>query len=296
MSGVRSKPTELPPDPNAVAFEFVKQLAAELSTGKIDLPSFPDIAVRVRRVLSDEKTTIDQVVRVIGSEAALAARLLKMANSAALNRSGKQLTDLRTAINRMGYNMVRSAAITFAMAQIRLANSLKGLEPHLETLWKHSAYVAATCYTIARKFTTINPDEALLTGLLHGIGKLYILTRASGHPELFENPATLEQIMRDWHASIGKAILENWDFAEEIADAVAEHEDITRDHAGAIDLTDIVTVGNMMAAFADNPTNLELNMRGIRAFERMKVDGPKCVEVMRESREEITALRQALGA
>jgi putative nucleotidyltransferase with HDIG domain len=296
MSGVRSKPAELPPDANAIAFEFVKNLAAELSTGKVELPSFPDIAVRVRRVLADDKTTIDQVVRIVGSEAALAARLLKMANSAALNRSGKQLTDLRAAINRMGYNMVRSAAITFAMAQIRLAHTLKELEPHLEALWKHSAYVAATCYTIARKFSTINPDEALLTGLLHGIGKLYILTRASAHPELFRDPAALEQIMRDWHASIGKAILENWEFAEQMTNAIAEHEDITRDHAGAVDLTDIVTVGNMMAAFADNSGNLELNLQGIRAFERMKLDGSKCVEVMQESQEEITALRQALGS
>ena len=296
MVGVRATPTELPADPNAIAFEFVNQLAAEQSTGKVDLPSFPDIAVRVRRVLSDEKTTIDRVVRVVGSEAALAARLLKMANSAALNRSGKALTDLRTAINRMGYNMVRSAAITFAMAQIRLANTLKGLEPHLEQLWKHSSNVAATSFTIARKFTKINPDEALLTGLLHNIGKLYILTRAGKHPELFENPAALDQVMRDWHASIGKAILENWEFAEEVTNAVAEHEDITRDHSGAIDLTDVVTVANMMAAFTENPQNLELNLQGIRAFERMQLDGPKCVDVMGESQEEISMLRQALGS
>jgi HD-like signal output (HDOD) protein len=299
MSGVRSKPTEAAPDANAIAFEFVKNLAAELSTGKVDLPSFPDVAIRVRRVLADDKTTVEQVVRVVGSEPALAARLLKMANSAALNRSGKSLTDLRTAINRMGYNMVRSAAITFAMAQIRLANSLKGLEPYLETLWKHSTHVAATSYTIARKFTTINPDEALLTGLLHGIGKLYILTRASNHPTLFESAATLEQIIRDWHASIGKAILENWEFADEIACAVADHEDITREHSGPSDLTDVVTVGNMMAAYAEKPQNfenLELNMQGIRAFERMQLDGAKCIEVMRESQVEIEALRQALGS
>ncbi len=296
MSGVRSKPAKPALDPNAIAFQFVKDLAAELSTGKVDLPSFPDVAVRVRRVLADERTTVEQVVRVIGSEPALAARLLKMANSAALNRSGKSLTDLRTAINRMGYNMVRSAAITFAMAQIRLAGNLKRIEPQLETLWRHSTHVAATSYTIARKFTTINPDEALLTGLLHSIGKLYILTRAEGHPELFADQGAIEQIMRDWHASIGKAILENWDFAEEVANAVAEHEDITREHSGPTDLTDIVTVGNMMAAFADNPDNIELNMQGIRAFEKMQIDGAKCLDVMRESQDEINALRQALGS
>ena len=296
MSAVRSKPAESAPDANAAALQFVRDLAAELSTGKVELPSFPDVAVRVRRVLSDDKTTIEQVVRVIGSEPALAARLLKMANSAALNRSGKALTDLRTAINRMGYNMVRSAAITFAMAQIRLASNLKGIEPQLGALWKHSTHVAATSYTIARKFTTINPDEALLTGLLHGIGKLYILTRVHGHPELFTDHGTIEQITRDWHASIGKAILENWEFAEEVTNAVADHEDITREHSGPADLTDVVTVGNMMAAFADCPDNIELNMQGIRAFQKMQIDGAKCIDIMRESQDEITALRQALGA
>src|SRR5580693_7824646 len=110
-----------------VAFDFVRTLAAELSGGNVDLPSFPEIAVRVRRILSDPKSTSDQVVRVVGSEPALAARLLRIANSASLNRSGRAVGDLRTAINRIGYNMVRSAAVSFAMAQIRNANKLVGL-------------------------------------------------------------------------------------------------------------------------------------------------------------------------
>ncbi len=66
------------------AFAFVQALAAELSTGKVELPSFPDIAMRVRQVLADETVTPEKVVRVVGSEPALAARLLQLANSAAL--------------------------------------------------------------------------------------------------------------------------------------------------------------------------------------------------------------------
>ena len=71
-----------------VAFDFVRSLAAELSGGHVDLPSFPEIALRVRRVLSDPDTTLEKVVRVVGSEPALAARLLRIANSASINRSG----------------------------------------------------------------------------------------------------------------------------------------------------------------------------------------------------------------
>jgi len=60
------------------AFAFVQAIAGELSKGKVELPSFPDIALRVRKVLSDENVSQDMVVRVVGSEPALAARLMQI--------------------------------------------------------------------------------------------------------------------------------------------------------------------------------------------------------------------------
>src|SRR5579884_4196803 len=122
---------------DAEAFAFVQALAAELSKGKVDLPSFPDIALRVRQVLADEQVSQEQVVRVVGSEPALAARLLQIANSAAINFTGKAITELRTAIARMGFNMVRSAAIAFAMSQLKKVDALKGLEKPLDELWQN---------------------------------------------------------------------------------------------------------------------------------------------------------------
>ena len=124
-----------PQSGNAQAFAFVQALASELSKGKVDLPSFPDIALRVRKVLTDEDVSQEMVVRVVGSEPALAARLMQIANSAALNFSGKPITELRTAIARMGFNMVRSAAIAFAMSQLKKVDALKGLEKPLDELW-----------------------------------------------------------------------------------------------------------------------------------------------------------------
>src|ERR1700677_4725831 len=97
-----SAQTSLPPQHSQDAFGFIQSLASELSAGKVDLPSFPEIAVRVRRILSDPNSSVEQVVRVVGSEPALSARLLRIANSTSLNRSGKAVTDLRTAINRIG--------------------------------------------------------------------------------------------------------------------------------------------------------------------------------------------------
>ena len=206
------KSSNLPPTKYETAFDFIRALAGELSGGKVDLPSFPEVAVRVRRILSDPKSSVDQVVRVVGSEPALAARLMRIANSASLNRSGKVITELRTAISRIGYNMVRSASISFAMAQIRNSNKLGGSSIICRTFgsaapgWPPWLRAGQSLHALA-----INPDEAMLTGMMHSIGKLYVLTRAAAHPELFANAAVLDEILEQWHPSIGKAILENWE-------------------------------------------------------------------------------------
>jgi len=277
------------------AFAFVQALAAELSTGKVDLPSFPDIAMRVRQVLSDDNVSPDKVVRVVGSEPALAARLLQLANSAALNFSGKAVTDLRTAVNRMGFNMVRSAAIAFAMSQLKKVDALKGLEKPLDALWRRSAGVAAMSHAVARRLARLNPDTALLAGLLHGVGELYILTRTAKHPKLFANEAVYHNIVRDWHSSIAKALLENWEMSEEIVDAVAGYEDIGRSHIGPTDLTDVLTVGFLLASYREHPESVELNMQGVAACTRMQLDRAGYDKLIQESGEEIAAIQAALG-
>jgi HD-like signal output (HDOD) protein len=286
--------TQLDTPPN-IAFEFVRTLAGELSAGKVDLPSFPEIAVRVRRILSDAKASIDQVVRVVGSEPALAARLMRIANSASLNRSGRAVVDLRTAINRIGYNMVRSAAMSFSMAQIRKANKLAGLEHYLHDLWQRSTLVAAFAYVLARACSRVNPDEAMLGGMMHGIGKLYVLTRATDHPELFADRKMLDGIIDDWHASIGKAILENWDFSDEMAAAVGDQDDHSRDEPGPPDLRDVIAVAILMASYSSDLAGLEVALRDLPSGQRLGLNEAKTAVVMRQCAEEVAALNSALG-
>jgi HD-like signal output (HDOD) protein len=280
------------------AFDFIRALAGELSAGKVDLPSFPEVAVRVRRVLSDPKSTVDQVVRVVGSEPALAARLMRIANSASLNRSGKVITELRTAISRIGYNMVRSASISFAMAQIRNSNKLAGLEDYLQDVWQRSTRVAAFSYVLAKVCTRsrINPDEALLTGMMHSIGKLYVLTRAAAHPELFASTAVLDEILEQWHPSIGKAILENWEFSETMAQAVGEQEELDRTGLETADLSDILAIAILMARHGEDLPALQANLNGLPATLRLELNEARMTSVLKDSASEVSALSEALGA
>ncbi len=282
--------------PPMTGFDFVRSLAAELSTGKVDLPAFPEVAIRVRRVLSDPDSTVNQVVRVVGSEPTLAARIIRISNSAALNRSGRQVADLRTAVNLLGYNMVRTAAMSFAMAQIRNADKLKGLEHYLDALWRRSTQVAAYSYVLARTCSKIPADEAMLGGMLHGIGRLYVLTRAVDHPELFSDGTTLEGLIDEWHAPISKAILENWEFSEDMADAVGKQDDHSRDEPGDPDLGDVIAIAIVMASRPSDVAGSGTPLHDLPGARRLGLDTARTADVMVESDAEVTALSSALGA
>jgi HD-like signal output (HDOD) protein len=277
------------------AFAFVQELAAEMTRGKIDLPGFPNIAMRVRQVLADQEVGPEKVVRVISSEPVLAAQLLRMAGAAARNPTGKPIADLRTAVVRVGLDVVRSATFSFALSQMRNVEALKGLEGPLDDLWRRSAAVAAMTYVLARRHTRVNADTALLAGLLHSIGKLYILTRAAGHPALFADQATFHSIVRDWGSPVAKAVLENWGLAEEIVTAVSEFQDFERQHEGPVDLVDVLTIGYLLAAYKEHPESIELNLQNVSACARLPLDLQGYLTLIQESESEIAELYRALG-
>jgi HD-like signal output (HDOD) protein len=281
--------------PNTVVFAFVKALAAELSQGQVELPSVPDIVIKLQKTLSDDNVSNDTVVRVLGSEPMLAGKLMNMANSAALNSSGRKIADLRQAVARVGFNIVRSASLAFVVEQLKKSAEFKHIEGPLDGLWKNSVQIAALCHVIARRFSSLNGDTALLTGLMHNVGRIYILTRAAKHPSLTADPLTYNSIVRDWHTNVAKALLENWRVADEIVDAVAGHEDMDRDQRGPVTLTDVLSLATMVER---NRHGGELDAADdslIKGLKRLQLQLRDCASVIDESAEEIAALKAALG-
>lgn len=282
------------PNERDVAFTFVQALAAELSGGKVELPGFPHIVMRVQRVLNDEQSDTARIIRVIGGEPVLATQLVRMANSAALNPGGVPVTDLRAAVTRVGIDTVRTATIAFAVRQLREAPTLQGLETQLGELWRRCVQVASLSFVIARRLTAVIADTALLTGLLQGVGRLYILTRASRHRTLFHDASAYLAIERAWHRSIAAALLENWGIAEEIVEAVQESESYERVMRGPPGLTDVLLASTVLADIAD-PEVLAECVNGSKPLQRLGLDVPSCQALLDESAEEIAALRDALG-
>jgi HD-like signal output (HDOD) protein len=278
-----------------VAFTFVQALASELSGGKIELPGFPHIVMRVQKVLGDENADAARIVKVLGSEPVLASQVVRMANSAALNPVGARVTDVRAAVARVGLDTVRSATIAFALRALRDAPLLKGLEAPLGVLWRRGVLVASLSCVIARRLTTVNPDTALLAGLLQGVGRLYILTRASGHRTLFTDQDNYQAIEQDWHLSIAAALLENWGIADEIVQAVHESENFERDTRRPLGLTDVLIVGAILAEHHNQPQVLQAQVQCAKPLQRLKLDAAACEAFIAESAADIESLREALG-
>jgi HD-like signal output (HDOD) protein len=280
---------------NSVEFAFVTALARELSGGKVELPGFPDVAMRVRKVLQDEEVSADKLVRVVGAEPSLSARLLQLANSAAINRSGSRINDLRTAIMRVGFNLVRSSSISLAMSQMEKSKQLQAVREPLRALWQRSALVAAMASVVARRLTSANADTAALAGMVHGIGKLYILVRGVEFPGLFADAASYHRIEQMWHANVAKAVLESWELADDVVAAVHLQEDLEYTHDGVANLTDVLIIANLLVEFRQNPQSIELNLQGVTAASRMNLNTESYKHMLKESAEEIEALRIALG-
>jgi HD-like signal output (HDOD) protein len=297
QSGAHSVPAsgaETPPEARAAALEFLARLAAEVSKGIVDLPCFPDVVVRIRQALTDPSTTPDKTVTIVGNEPRLAARLLQMANSAAFNPSGRRLTDLRSAITRLGYQVVQSAAVGYAVQQMKYAGPLRSIAKPLSELWKECVSVASVSQAVARR-TTVSPDEAFLTGLLHGIGRLYIMVRAMGHAAEFGSDQTFLDLVSDWHAPIAKAVLENWGFAEEMCSAVGEQHDYERRWIRGGELSDILIASVVLAAAMNHPALPADTAEGITAFQHLGLTGPDCEGILADAKVQLGSLHDALG-
>ena len=281
-------------DERASALAFLGNLASEVSKGTVNLPCFPDVVMRIRKALAAPDVGLTEIVKIVGTEPRLAARLLQAANSAAFNPAGKHLTDLRAAITRLGHRPVQSAAMSFAVNQLRLAPALRAISKPLNVLWEQSISVAAICQVVARR-TRVSPEEAFLTGLLHGIGRLYIMVRSVGKSDALYRDPTFVDMIASWHPAIGKAVLENWGFDDHMSEAVGDQDDHDRSGKNDADLTDIIVVAVALARVLREPGPRSVDTDEIKSFARLHLGAQNCAEILKHAEHQLGSLHAALG-
>jgi HD-like signal output (HDOD) protein len=285
-------PIETSPIDGAQA-EFMRRMAAELAGGAVELPSFPEVAVRVRRALSDEGVTVDAVVRIVSAEPSLAVRLLQLANSVALNPSGQRVTTLRSAVARIGFNMARSLTMAFALSQMRRTDSWRGLEGHFDQIWTFSARHAAMSYALAKRCGRADADEALLAGMLHAVGRLFVLTRMGQFSVLLADADRSQEILKAWHARASRSLLQRWDLAPEVLDAACDFENPSS--AGTPRLGDVLFAARQLMDLHGADELTQSAVLSGPLFRRLGFDVAGAREVLQASIEEVDSLLAALS-
>jgi len=172
---------------------FVNELLQDLESGHLQLPTLPEVALRVREVVDNEDANAGQIAEIIGQDAALSARLLQVANSP-LYRGRQEIDRLSMVIARLGNKLVRNLVTSQVMKQMFQATT-DLVDQRLRTVWEHSVQVAAIARALAGQAPAVDPDQAMLAGLLHDIGTLPILYRAEERAELLETPGLLDHLI-----------------------------------------------------------------------------------------------------
>lgn len=275
--------------------ELLSKFLDDISHNRITLPMLPEVALKVRQVIEDPNSSAARIAVAISADPALSTRLLQVANSP-LYRSAKAIENLQSAITRLGATVVRNIVMGIVVEQLYqpLKNPL--LSRKLKGLWLHSTKVAAISHVMARQYTKLKPDQAMLGGLIHDVGAIPVLSEAAQIPELAADEKLLDSVVHKLHNLVGTSILDMWNFPQELIDVVSEHEDLQRNSGAAIDYVDVVTVANILSYVGTQHRLARLEWTEVPAFKKFGLTPEQSIAAMEEAQEEVTLIQRMFSS
>ena len=267
-------------------------IAADAQRGDIVFPTNTEIALRVQRLLDDPDCAIDALGKLIAAEPILSARVLSIANSIAYNPGGRIITELKSAISRLGFATLRALAAAVIVRQMKDMSRDVSHRALAARLWEHTAHVASLARVIARRVTRQNPDAAFFAGIVHEVGSFYLISRANAFPGLFDSD--LELWHGDGEASVGAAVLKALDVPENIVQAV-ESMWIGFLALPPASLGDTLLLADQLSPI-ESPIDALAGMsrKGMAVDLEMLIDDETLSQILAESADEVASLSAAL--
>ena len=252
------------------AEQFFSELKKAVETDRLILPTLPEVALKIRSAVEDENASTQKIADTLAQDASLSARLIQVANSP-LYRARNPIESLHAAVTRMGMRLVRDLVVSLAMKQIYQATS-DVLDDSFRKSWNDSVEVAAISRMLSTTVSGLNPEQALLAGLVHNIGSLPIMVMAEDDDELFQDTEALADIIWELQGRVGVLILTNWNFPEPMIEVVRECHNFNYNRPGSapafVDLVQVALLqGNNIAA-----KHLPEDLSKVPAFAKMGMD------------------------
>lgn len=184
--------------------QALKSIAAEAARGELTFPTSARVALKVKEALEAPGCHIDTAVRLVESEPLLATKVIAIANSVAYNPAGREITQISTAVMRLGFTTLRSLATALVARQMAGDQGRPEHRAMAGQLWNHTTQVAALARIIATRVTRQDPETALFAGIVHEVGSFYLLSRLDDFPALLDDAQEDEL---DTEQEIGRIVL-----------------------------------------------------------------------------------------
>ncbi|MEI7612427.1 MAG: HDOD domain-containing protein [Betaproteobacteria bacterium] len=271
---------------------ILDSIATDAARGDIVFSTHAEIALRVQRMIDDPNCSIDALGKLVSAEPLLSARVLGIANSIAYNTSGRAISDLKSAISRLGLATLRALAASIIVRQMKEMTKNEEHRDLASKLWEHTAHVAALARVIAKRLTHQNPDAAFFAGIVHEVGSFYLISRASAFPGLLSSD--LEAWNGEGEARVGRAVLHALAAPEHI---IAATETLWAGYLAMPphSLGDTLLLANELSPIESPIDTLSgMSRKGMNAELELQIDNETLTEVLAESAEEVASLCAAL--
>ncbi|MEI6207476.1 MAG: HDOD domain-containing protein [Desulfuromonadales bacterium] len=202
-------------------------LRHELSLQPIDLPVFQPTAIQLLKMLSDADSSIDEIVNLINEDQSLSLQILKIANSPVF-LGLMEMNNIKDSVVRLGFSTITNIAMTASLSSLHIsANPL--VNKIMKELYHHSTTCAFSCRWLAVNTGHADiADRAYMAGLLHDIGKLYLLKALERVSQKVNVGITLDRgmlldIFSEMHVELGCRIMDHWKIPLVFLNIVANH-------------------------------------------------------------------------
>ena len=239
-------PRQTDPRSPTPVFRSGRKLIRKILSNTKALPVMPGVMVKVQQMVKLPKTSPAQLAKVIQTDPAIVAGILKVANSAFYGFRGKVST-IQHASALFGTRRL-TELITAMSAGNMMKKAMAGYGLKAGDMWRHSVAVACTAGEIAAVAAPEVAESAYMAGLLHDVGKLILDPYVQERKILFDQywnqnkDATIQSAERDIlgfdHAVIAAIICDNWNLPRSISFGIRHHHDPSK--AGDHPLTHIV--------------------------------------------------------
>jgi len=276
--------------------EVLHNLKQHLAEGRYRLPSMPNLAIEISRSITRSEVPTRDIVKLIQLDPALATKLMRVANSAAFH-FGKKARNVHQAVTRLGRARVQNLAVGFLMREAFQTRSA-ALRKQAKSLWMDSCHVAAVSFMLAKHIPGLDPERAMLAGLIHRIGALPVLGFANQSDPLKDNPALLDYMLDLFSRPLGEKIIQKWDLGQDLVDAVKYANTWGRVGYALPDYVDVVLLAQLHTLIGKPHMETLPRVDQLPAYQKLdfgRLTPRRSIAVLELADQEIQELKQILS-